>query len=131
MMLKHTIITPRSSDREWKARQMMKAAEQEAARVAEEKQEDDARRDEAKKVGLNSFPLLAFFNPPSCTFLHLCSQKKDDWENGRDKRIGGWRNFVKGKVLIFYISMHAYQTSVVRYERTNKVQTEDLSNKCR
>jgi len=59
-------------DREWKARQMMKAAEQEAARVAEEKQEDDARRDEAKK-------------------------KKDDWENGRDKRIGGWRNFVKGK----------------------------------
>lgn len=36
-------------DREWKARQLMKAAEQEAKRAAEEKEEMDKRREEQQK----------------------------------------------------------------------------------
>lgn len=58
-------------DREWKARQLMKAAEQEAKRAAEEKEEMDKRREEQQK-------------------------KKEDWETGRNKRVGDWRSFVGG-----------------------------------
>lgn len=59
-------------DREWKARQMMKAAEAEAGKMAAEAKEDNDRREAVAK-------------------------KKEDWENGRSTRIGGWRSFVKGK----------------------------------
>lgn len=59
-------------DREWKARQMMKAAVEEEKRATEERQETDKKKEEEKK-------------------------KKDDWEGGRNTRVGDWRSFMNKK----------------------------------
>uniref|UniRef100_A0A7S4DGR9 Uncharacterized protein n=2 Tax=Lotharella globosa TaxID=91324 RepID=A0A7S4DGR9_9EUKA len=59
-------------EREWRKRQLMKAANEAEKKAHEEKKEKvDAIKAEKKK--------------------------DENWQKGRDKRVGSWRDFMKGK----------------------------------
>mmetsp|Transcript_21414 Transcript_21414/g.34544 ORF Transcript_21414/g.34544 Transcript_21414/m.34544 type:complete len:353 (+) Transcript_21414:31-1089(+) len=59
-------------EREWRKRQLLKAATQAEKQAAEEKKEIKVAREVEKK-------------------------KEENWVEGREKRVGSWRNFVSGK----------------------------------
>jgi len=58
-------------DREWRKRQFLKQAAKEDGLAAQAKEASERKREEKKKLD-------------------------DAWEQGREQRVSGWRNFLKG-----------------------------------
>jgi hypothetical protein len=81
--------------REWRTRQLLKMAAQEEqlAVVNKAKKDEDKKSKEQVRQRSRWSPFLI-----PCVPL---SKTEQEWEQNRDKRVSGWRDFMKGNTKVY------------------------------